>query len=96
MTLNRYVRFTRPTTQPTNFSNHQAFGTHEEILNQYLIRGIINWGAPVTHILEDGNLLAQQAKATDGSGKLLCCYDILHEIKVMLLKLYSKIILFPY
>ncbi|KAL1498238.1 hypothetical protein ABEB36_009069 [Hypothenemus hampei] len=45
-----------------------AFGTAEEIISQYLIRGIINWGSPVTHILEDGNLLARQARATDGSG----------------------------
>lgn len=45
-----------------------AFGTAEDILNQYVARGIINWGAPVTHILEDGNLFAQQARATDTSG----------------------------
>ncbi|CAG9761013.1 unnamed protein product [Ceutorhynchus assimilis] len=45
-----------------------AFGTAEEILNHYLTRGILNWGPPVTSILEDGNLLAQQARATDGSG----------------------------
>ncbi|KAH1009525.1 vesicle-fusing ATPase 1 [Dendroctonus ponderosae] len=45
-----------------------AFGTAEEILNQCLLRGIINWGSPVTNILEDGNLLAQQARETDGSG----------------------------
>ncbi|XP_066145979.1 vesicle-fusing ATPase 1-like [Euwallacea fornicatus] len=45
-----------------------AFGTAEETLNQYLMRGIINWGPPVTHILEDGNLLAHQAKSIDGSG----------------------------
>ncbi|XP_060528083.1 vesicle-fusing ATPase 1-like [Cylas formicarius] len=45
-----------------------AFGTAEEIINQYLARGVINWGPPVTAILEDGMLFTQQARSTDTSG----------------------------
>ncbi|KAL3269922.1 hypothetical protein HHI36_008979 [Cryptolaemus montrouzieri] len=45
-----------------------AFGTAQEILNQFLTRGIINWGPPVANILEDGMLFIQQARATDTSG----------------------------
>lgn len=37
-----------------------AFGTAQETLQMMLTRGIINWGSPVTHILEDGMLLIQQ------------------------------------
>lgn len=40
-----------------------AFGTSGEILDSFLRRGIINWGSPVKGILEDGQLLIQQAKA---------------------------------
>lgn len=45
-----------------------AFGTAQEVLDQFLSRGIINWGSPVASILEDGMLFIQQAKATDTSG----------------------------
>nr|XP_023011669.1 vesicle-fusing ATPase 1-like [Leptinotarsa decemlineata] len=45
-----------------------AFGTALEIINQFLARGIINWGPPVTSIMEDGMLFIQQARATDTSG----------------------------
>ncbi|KAJ8938887.1 hypothetical protein NQ318_016091 [Aromia moschata] len=45
-----------------------AFGTAEEMINHFLSRGIINWGSPVTNIIEDGMLFAQQARATDTSG----------------------------
>ncbi|XP_018579945.1 vesicle-fusing ATPase 1-like isoform X2 [Anoplophora glabripennis] len=45
-----------------------AFGTAQEVLNQCLARGVINWGPPVTNILEDGMLFIQQARATDTSG----------------------------
>ncbi|CAH0556073.1 unnamed protein product, partial [Brassicogethes aeneus] len=45
-----------------------AFGTAQEILAQFLSRGIINWGEPVSNILEDGMLFIQQARATDTSG----------------------------
>lgn len=37
-------------------------------MEHYLARGIINWGTPVAHILEDGSLYAQQAKSAEGSG----------------------------
>ena len=40
-----------------------AFGSSAEILDTFLRRGIINWGSPVKGILEDGQLLIQQAKA---------------------------------
>jgi len=39
-----------------------AFGTSQEILQIMLARGIINWGTPVSHVLEDGMLLIQQVK----------------------------------
>ncbi|CAH1990020.1 unnamed protein product [Acanthoscelides obtectus] len=45
-----------------------AFGTAQEIINQFLSRGIINWGSPVTNIIEDGMLFIQQARAAEGSG----------------------------
>lgn len=45
-----------------------AFGTAQEILTQYLTRGVINWGAPVKNILEDGMLFIQQARCSEGSG----------------------------
>jgi vesicle-fusing ATPase len=38
-----------------------AFGTSQESLTIMLSRGIINWGPPVSHVLEDGMLLIQQA-----------------------------------
>lgn len=37
-----------------------AFGTAGELLQMMLARGIINWGSPVAHVLEDGMLLIQQ------------------------------------
>ncbi|XP_055909227.1 vesicle-fusing ATPase 1 [Eupeodes corollae] len=45
-----------------------AFGTAQEILDNMLSRGIINWGTPVSNLLEDGMLYVQQAKATESSG----------------------------
>uniref|UniRef100_A0A1A9WAQ9 Vesicle-fusing ATPase n=1 Tax=Glossina brevipalpis TaxID=37001 RepID=A0A1A9WAQ9_9MUSC len=45
-----------------------AFGTAQEVLENMLSRGIINWGQPVTNILEDGMLYVQQAKTTECSG----------------------------
>lgn len=45
-----------------------AFGTAQEILDNMLSRGIINWGTPVANLLEDGMLYVQQAKATESSG----------------------------
>ncbi|XP_069674509.1 vesicle-fusing ATPase 1 [Periplaneta americana] len=45
-----------------------AFGTSAEALEHFLARGIINWGTPVSSILEDGMLFIQQARSTDTSG----------------------------
>ena len=45
-----------------------AFGASEEILEQYLSRGIIDWGQPVHDVLDDANLLIQQAASSDGPG----------------------------
>ncbi|KAJ8932437.1 hypothetical protein NQ314_014651 [Rhamnusium bicolor] len=45
-----------------------AFGTAQEIINQFLARGVINWGPPVTNIMEDGMLCIQQSRATDSYG----------------------------
>jgi len=39
-----------------------AFGMSQELLQIMLMRGIINWGSPVSHILEDGTLLIQQVR----------------------------------
>ncbi|XP_030567970.1 vesicle-fusing ATPase 1 [Drosophila novamexicana] len=45
-----------------------AFGTAQEILDNMLARGVVNWGQPVASLLEDGMLYVQQAKATESSG----------------------------
>lgn len=46
-----------------------AFGTAAEALEHFLSRGIVNWGSPVSSLLEDGQLYIQQARATEASGK---------------------------
>merc|ERR1712241_45473 len=38
-----------------------AFGASEEVLNRFLGRGIVIWGQPVQDVLDDGQLLLQQA-----------------------------------
>lgn len=45
-----------------------AFGTASEMLETYLARGIINWGPPVSHVLEDGQLYIEQARSSEGGG----------------------------
>lgn len=45
-----------------------AFGSSAEALEHYLARGVINWGMPVSSVLEDGLLLIQQARCTETSG----------------------------
>merc|ERR1719402_1648109 len=45
-----------------------AFGAAEEKLELFISRGIINWGEPVQGVLDDGELLIQQAASSDGSG----------------------------
>lgn len=53
-----------------------SFGTASEALETYLSRGITNWGPPVSSVLEDGQLYTQQAKCTEGSGKLILLLTI--------------------
>jgi hypothetical protein len=45
-----------------------AFGHAAEQIEQYLRYGILSWGDPVTRILEDGDLLIQQARSEDSRG----------------------------
>lgn len=45
-----------------------AFGTAAEALESYLIRGVINWGTPVSTLLGDGQLYTQQARAVESGG----------------------------
>ena len=45
-----------------------GFGAADEKLDQFLSRGIINWGEPVQSVLDDGELLLQQAGSQDGPG----------------------------
>ena len=47
-----------------------AFGTAAEALDSYLTKGIINWGTPITSLIEDGTLYTAQAKAPESSGKI--------------------------
>ncbi|TMS14847.1 Vesicle-fusing ATPase [Larimichthys crocea] len=42
-----------------------AFGTNQEDYSSYIMNGIIKWGDPVTHVLDDGELLVQQTKNSD-------------------------------
>ncbi|XP_077414124.1 vesicle-fusing ATPase isoform X2 [Vanacampus margaritifer] len=42
-----------------------AFGTNQEDYTSYIMNGIIKWGDPVTHVLDDGELLVQQTKNSD-------------------------------
>jgi len=44
-----------------------AFGAADEVLETFISRGIINWGEPIKEILEDGELLIQQAGADTGA-----------------------------
>ncbi|XP_021342424.1 vesicle-fusing ATPase-like isoform X2 [Mizuhopecten yessoensis] len=41
-----------------------AFGSSKNEFEKYLSNGIINWGDPVSRVMEDGNLLIAQAKAS--------------------------------
>ncbi|ALC46809.1 comt, partial [Drosophila busckii] len=45
-----------------------AFGAAQEMLENMLARSVVNWGQPVTSLLEDGMLYVQQAKSTESSG----------------------------
>lgn len=44
-----------------------AFGAAAEMLDNFLQRGIINWGPPVSHILEDGALYTEQVRTSETS-----------------------------
>lgn len=42
-----------------------AFGTNQEDYASYIMNGIIQWGDPVTAVLEDGKLLVQQTENSE-------------------------------
>ncbi|XP_025100373.1 vesicle-fusing ATPase-like isoform X1 [Pomacea canaliculata] len=42
-----------------------AFGSSKEELETFLSNGIINWGEPVKHVLEDGELIVGQTRSSD-------------------------------
>ncbi|XP_069033384.1 vesicle-fusing ATPase isoform X2 [Embiotoca jacksoni] len=42
-----------------------AFGTNQEDYSNYIMNGIIKWGDPVTHVMDDGELLVNQTKNSD-------------------------------
>ncbi|KAK7112888.1 vesicle-fusing ATPase-like isoform X2 [Littorina saxatilis] len=42
-----------------------AFGSSKEALETYLANGVINWGEPVTRVLEDGDLIVSQTRSSD-------------------------------
>lgn len=44
-----------------------AFGAAAEMLDNLLARGIINWGSPVSQILEDGALYTEQVRTSESS-----------------------------
>lgn len=44
-----------------------AFGAAAEMLDTFLARGICNWGAPVTQMLEDGALYTEQVRTSETS-----------------------------
>jgi len=45
-----------------------AYGTATELLETFLAQGVIEWGEAIKGVLEDGELLIQQAKSGGGSG----------------------------
>jgi vesicle-fusing ATPase len=47
-----------------------AFGAAAEMLDSFLARGIINWGAPVGHVLEDGALYTEQVRTSETSSMI--------------------------
>lgn len=74
MTLNQYaslnLRWHACCWHPFTYScfyipYFQAFGTNQEDYSSYIMNGIIKWGDPVTHVLDDGELLVQQTKNSD-------------------------------
>jgi len=59
-----------------------AFGTSQELLQMMLTRGIINWGSPVSHILEDGMLLIQQVNQNIHKMKMIFSSQIKYMRKI--------------
>lgn len=47
-----------------------AFGASSDVLEHCLGRGIINWGTPVSNILNDGDLLIKEASSPDTYGRV--------------------------
>ena len=43
----------------------QAFGASSEELDLFVPNGIISWGDPVQRVMEDGQLLIQQTRASE-------------------------------
>lgn len=52
-----------------------AFGAAAELLDLLLARGIINWGTPVTQILSDGTLSAEQVRTSETSGLVSILFE---------------------
>ena len=43
----------------------QAFGVSSESVERYAMNGIINWGQPVSDVLENGKLVVQQTQESN-------------------------------
>lgn len=52
-----------------------AFGSSKEEFEKYIANGIINWGAPVQRVLEDGDLLISQAKSSERTPMVTVCLE---------------------
>uniref|UniRef100_A0A665V2W1 Vesicle-fusing ATPase n=1 Tax=Echeneis naucrates TaxID=173247 RepID=A0A665V2W1_ECHNA len=65
--MNRHIKVTWLKSCHVHASSclFQAFGTNQEDYSSYIMNGIIKWGDPVTHVLDDGELLVQQTKNSD-------------------------------
>ncbi|KAJ3601057.1 hypothetical protein NHX12_032030 [Muraenolepis orangiensis] len=69
-----------------------AFGTNQEDYASYIMNGIIKWGDPVTHVLDDGELLVQQTKNSDRpphSGKTALAAKIAEDSEFPFIKICS-------
>lgn len=52
-----------------------AFGSSKEEFEKFVANGIINWGAPVNRVLEDGELHISQAKMSDRTPMVTVCLE---------------------
>ncbi|KAK1877880.1 Vesicle-fusing ATPase [Dissostichus eleginoides] len=67
-----------------------AFGTNQEDYSNYIMNGIIKWGDPVTHVLDDGELLVQQTKnSPPHSGKTALAAQIAEDSEFPFIKICS-------